>query len=118
MSTVSQSVHGAASSPSSHRVHVPPPSPSTGESSDDSAEWKSLEIEAPSKTWKDNIYVPLGILGGAVAVGGALVMRGRGDGRSLSQRVMEARVGVQAAVLLGLVTVGYAFSRNTKREDE
>ena len=87
-----------------------PPAPVTP----DDEEWKSVEIEGPAKTWKDNIFVPLGILGGAVALGGALVMKGRGDGRSLSQRVMEARVGVQAAVLLGLVTVGYAFSQGNQ----
>jgi len=78
----------------------------------DDLEWKSVEIEGGAKTWKDNIFVPLGILGGAIALGGALVMRGKGDGRGLSQRVMEARVGVQAAVLLGLVTFGYALSNS------
>jgi len=112
MSTVT---HSLSSSSPPHRVPASVP-PSPVESSDD-AEWKSLEIEGPPKTWKDNIYVPLGILGGAVALGGALVMRGRGDGRSLSQRVMEARVGVQAAVLLGLVTVGYAFSKKSKTDE-
>ena len=92
------------------------PSPSTTPSPSDSAddaEWKAVEIAGPAKTWKDNIFVPLGILGGAVAVGGLLVMRGKGDGRGLSQRIMEARVGVQAAVLLGLVTAGYALSNSS-----
>ena len=94
--------------------------PTNPVSTSDDDEWKAVEIETRPKTWRDNIFVPLGILGGAVAVGGALVLRGRGDGRGLSQRIMEARVGVQAAVLLGLVTVGYAFSQNTgsKRDGE
>ena len=87
--------------------------PTTTESPDD-AEWKAVEIEGPAKTWKDNIFVPLGILGGAVALGGMVVMRGKGDGRALSQRIMEARVGVQAAVLIGLVTVGYAVKGGSK----
>ena len=93
----------------------PPASSPTAQSSDD-AEWKAVEMEGPEKGWKDNIFVPLGILGSAVALGGVIVMRGKGDGRALSQRIMEARVGVQAAVLLGLVTVGYAFSKSSERK--
>ena len=101
-----------------HRMAETPPASPRVDTADDK-EWKEVEISGPPNTWKDNIFVPLGILGGAVALGGVLVMRGRGDGRALSQRVMEARVGVQAAVLLGLVTVGYAFSQHdgTKKRE-
>ena len=82
----------------------------------DAAEWKSIELQDKSPSWKDNIYVPLGLLGGAVALGAALVIKGKNDGRGLSQRIMEARVAAQATLLLGLVTAGYALSRSTNDE--
>jgi len=109
-----------SSSHNSHKSHLsPPPTPSSSpDVSADEAEWKAVEIEAPEKTWKDNIFVPLGLLGGAVALGGALVIKGRGDGRGLSQRIMEARVAAQAALLLGLVTAGYALSKSSKTRKE
>ena len=96
-------------SPRIHQAGDPIPPPQTA----DDAEWKAIELEQRPATWKDSIYVPLGLLGGGLAVGAALVIRGKGDGRALGQRIMEARVTVQAALLLGLVTVGYALSKST-----
>ena len=92
-----------------HTIGDPTPPPQTA----DDAEWKTIELEQKSPTWKDNIYVPLGLFGGALALGAAMVIRGKGDGRGLSQRIMEARVAAQATLLLGLVTAGYALSRST-----
>ena len=87
----------------------------------DDEEWKSIELRQKSPTWKDSIYVPLGLLGGGLALGAALVIRGRNDGRGLSQRIMEARVAAQATLLLGLVTAGYALSKSSsgpKKEED
>jgi len=87
----------------------------------DDAEWKAIELQQKSATWKDSIYVPLGLLGGGIALAAALVIKGKGDGRALSQRIMEARVAAQATLLLGLVTAGYALSKSTpgrKKEEE
>lgn len=93
-----------------HQAGDPVPTPQTA----DDAEWKAIELEQTSKTWKDSIYVPLGLLGGGLALGAALVIKGRGDGRALSQRIMEARVAAQATLLLGLVTAGYAMSKSSQ----
>jgi len=92
-----------------HQATDPVPPPQTA----DDAEWKSIELQQKSPSWKDNIYVPLGLFGGAVALGAAMVIKGKGDGRALSQRIMEARVAAQATLLLGLVTAGYALSKST-----
>jgi len=109
----------SSSHPSSSHPHPAPayPDPSAA----DEAEWKAVEIEERPKTWKDNIFVPLGLLGGAIVLGGVMVVKGRGDGRGLSQRIMEARVAAQATLLLGLVTAGYALSKSSeasKKDDE
>ena len=101
-----------------HQPNDPTPAP---ENADD-AEWKAIELQQKSPGWKDNIYVPLGLLGGAVAFGAFMVIKGKGDGRGLSQRIMEARVAAQATLLLGLVTAGYALQKSTagskKKEQE
>ena len=94
---------------------VPPP-----QNADD-AEWQAIELKDKPSGWKDNMYVPLGLFGSAVALGAFMVMKGKGDGRGLSQRVMEARVAAQATLLLGLVTAGYALSKSgsgEKRKDQ
>jgi len=97
-----------------------PSSSQSSSTTNDEDEWKSIEIQQTQKTWKDNVFVPLGLLGGALALGAALVIKGKGDGRSLSQRIMEARVAAQATLLLGLVTVGYSLSKSkpAKKEEE
>ena len=99
--------------PSSAPAHTDAPSTSHAPA-DDEADWHELELKQAPKTWKDNMWVPIGLMGGAVALGAALVVKGKGDGRALGQRIMEARVAAQATLLLGLVTVGYAFSKQTQ----
>jgi hypothetical protein len=93
---------------------VSPSSSSSAVAGDEEAEWRELELREAPKTWKDHIWVPIGLMGGALALGAGLVVKGRGDGRALGQRIMEARVAAQATLLLGLVTVGYAFSKQAE----
>jgi len=70
------------------------------------------------KTWKDNIFVPLGLFGGACVLAGMLVYKGRGDGRQLGQRIMEARVMAQATLLAGILGLGVlGFGTSTKQKE-
>jgi len=92
----------------SHPPNVPSNTNDDFDAAQEADEWKSIEIEEKPKSWKDSIFLPLGLFGGAIIFGGILVARGRNDGtnRGLSQRIMEARVAAQATLLAGIIGLG------------
>jgi hypothetical protein len=96
---------------------VPLPKLSALQRFTEDAEWKAIKIDDHAKTWKHNMFVPIGLLGGAVLLGAALVIKGRGDGRGLSQRIMEARVAAQGTLLLVIVMAGYALGKTIAPEN-
>jgi hypothetical protein len=61
------------------------------------------------KHWKQSGTVPLGLFGCAVLLGSAIVYKGRGSGKGIAQRIMEARVMSQAVAVTALVGAGLYF---------
>jgi len=86
---------------------------------DDDDELMGVQQAKPKKTWRENIFVPLGLFGGALALGGAIVIyRGRRGTTPLAQRMMEARVVAQATLLAGILTLGVVGFGATRRSQE
>jgi len=78
---------------------------------DDVDDMRSVMVEDQHKS---SIWVPLSLFGSAVALGAFIVLKGRGDGRGLGQRIMEARVAAQATTVAGLVLAGIYSYQKTK----
>jgi len=93
-----------------HRIESDP----SADLDDDIDDMRSVMIEEQNKS---SIWVPLSLFGSAVALGAFFVLKGRGDGRGLGQRIMEARVAAQATTVAGLIIAGI-YSYQTSQRDQ
>lgn len=85
---------------------------------DDDEEEREAQMASDNREkkpeWKNNLFVPLGIFGGACALGAGFVLARRNAGWNMSQTIMQARVAAQGVAVAGLVGMGAYAAMNRK----
>jgi len=83
----------------------------------DDSDDQPMSSAPPVKTWKQNPMVPAGVLGGGIALAIGVVMAQR-SGKTIGQKIMEARVLAQATAVAGLfAAAAFGLSNSDKKAD-